>query len=91
MTSQASFTLQGIYRVSGSRVRVERLCQAFENGRALVELSGNSPHDVTSVLKRFLQEVSGSGPEVVGRALQPRAEAREQPAHTPVPTSSLSP
>ncbi|KAK2087825.1 hypothetical protein P7K49_033732 [Saguinus oedipus] len=49
--------VQGIYRVSGSRVRVERLCQAFENGRALVELSGNSPHDVSSVLKRFLQEV----------------------------------
>ncbi|KAM6168577.1 GEM-interacting protein isoform 2-T2 [Erethizon dorsatum] len=50
--------VQGIYRVSGSRVRVERLCQAFENGRALVELSGNSPHDVTGVLKRFLQELT---------------------------------
>nr|XP_035140179.2 GEM-interacting protein isoform X2 [Callithrix jacchus] len=50
--------VQGIYRVSGSRVRVERLCQAFENGRALVELSGNSPHDVSSVLKRFLQELT---------------------------------
>lgn len=59
--------LQGIYRVSGSRVRVERLCQAFENGRVLVELSGNSPHDITSVLKRFLQEVGSSRPEVVGR------------------------
>ncbi|KAM9244784.1 GEM-interacting protein isoform 2-T2 [Dugong dugon] len=50
--------VQGIYRVSGSRVRVERLCQAFENGRTLVELSGNSPHDVSSVLKRFLQELT---------------------------------
>ncbi|XP_064137106.1 GEM-interacting protein isoform X2 [Loxodonta africana] len=50
--------VQGIYRVSGSRVRVERLCQAFENGRALVELSGNSPHDVSGVLKRFLQELT---------------------------------
>ncbi|XP_039322134.2 GEM-interacting protein isoform X2 [Saimiri boliviensis] len=50
--------VQGIYRVSGSRVRVERLCQAFENGRALVELSGNSPHDISSVLKRFLQELT---------------------------------
>lgn len=54
-------TLQGIYRVSGSRVRVERLCQAFENGRALVDLSGNSPHDVSTVLKRFLQEVGAQG------------------------------
>ncbi|XP_042527107.1 GEM-interacting protein isoform X1 [Dipodomys spectabilis] len=53
-----ALSVQGIYRVSGSRVRVERLCQAFENGRALVELSGNSPHDITSVLKRFLQELT---------------------------------
>ncbi|XP_025741554.2 GEM-interacting protein isoform X1 [Callorhinus ursinus] len=50
--------VQGIYRVSGSRVRVERLCQALENGRALVDMSGNSPHDVSSVLKRFLQELT---------------------------------
>ncbi|XP_076978296.1 GEM-interacting protein isoform X2 [Tamandua tetradactyla] len=50
--------VQGIHRISGSRVRVERLCQAFENGRALVELSGNSPHDVSGVLKRFLQELT---------------------------------
>ncbi|XP_074059413.1 GEM-interacting protein isoform X2 [Macrotis lagotis] len=50
--------VQGIYRISGSRVRVERLCQAFENGWALVELSGNSPHDVTGVLKHFLKELT---------------------------------
>ncbi|XP_057566315.1 GEM-interacting protein isoform X5 [Hippopotamus amphibius kiboko] len=55
---QRALSVQGIYRVSGSRVRVERLCQAFENGRALVDLSGNSPHDVSSVLKRFLQELT---------------------------------
>ncbi|XP_060037872.1 GEM-interacting protein isoform X2 [Erinaceus europaeus] len=55
---QRALGLQGIYRVSGSRVRVERLCQAFENGRALVDLSGHSPHDISSVLKRFLQELS---------------------------------
>ncbi|KAF3829222.1 hypothetical protein GH733_003486 [Mirounga leonina] len=55
---QRALGVQGIYRVSGSRVRVERLCQAFENGRALVDMSGNSPHDVSSVLKRFLQELT---------------------------------
>ncbi|XP_019592589.2 GEM-interacting protein isoform X1 [Rhinolophus sinicus] len=55
---QRALGVQGIYRVSGSRVRVERLCQAFENGRALVDLSGNSPHDVSCVLKRFLQELT---------------------------------
>lgn len=58
---------QGIYRVSGSRVRVERLCQAFENGRGLVELSGNSPHDITGVLKRFLQEVGAGVGGTAGR------------------------
>ncbi|XP_025771514.1 GEM-interacting protein isoform X2 [Herpailurus yagouaroundi] len=55
---QRALGVQGIYRISGSRVRVERLCQAFENGRGLVDMSGNSPHDVSSVLKRFLQELT---------------------------------
>ncbi|XP_058419878.1 LOW QUALITY PROTEIN: GEM-interacting protein [Diceros bicornis minor] len=55
---QRALGVQGLYRVSGSRVRVERLCQALENGRALVDLSGNSPHDISSVLKRFLQELT---------------------------------
>uniref|UniRef100_A0A4X2MDA6 GEM interacting protein n=1 Tax=Vombatus ursinus TaxID=29139 RepID=A0A4X2MDA6_VOMUR len=55
-----ALSVQGIYRISGSRVRVERLCQAFENGWALVELSGNSPHDVTGVLKHFLKELTDS-------------------------------
>ncbi|XP_055975449.1 GEM-interacting protein [Sorex fumeus] len=54
---QRGLNVQGIYRVSGSRVRMERLCQAFENGRALVDLSGHSPHDIAGVLKRFLQEL----------------------------------
>ncbi|XP_043940392.1 GEM-interacting protein isoform X2 [Protopterus annectens] len=50
--------VQGLYRVSGSRARVEKLCQAFENGRDLVELSDNSPHDITTVLKYFLKELT---------------------------------
>nr|XP_005991850.1 PREDICTED: GEM-interacting protein [Latimeria chalumnae] len=50
--------VQGIYRVSGAKARVEKLCQAFENGRDLVELSENSPHDITNVLKHFLKELS---------------------------------
>lgn len=83
--------LQGIYRVSGSRVRVERLCQAFENGRVLVELSGNSPHDITSVLKRFLQEVGGSRPEVVGKNHAASGSGPSAAHPTPVPTSSLTP
>uniref|UniRef100_A0A4X1U494 GEM-interacting protein n=1 Tax=Sus scrofa TaxID=9823 RepID=A0A4X1U494_PIG len=54
----AALTLDPNHPQYGSRVRVERLCQAFENGRALVDLSGNSPHDISSVLKRFLQELT---------------------------------
>ncbi|NXC75044.1 GMIP protein, partial [Anhinga anhinga] len=50
--------VQGIYRISGSKARVEKLCQAFENGRSLVELSEHSPHDITGVLKHFLKELS---------------------------------
>ncbi|XP_039369836.1 GEM-interacting protein isoform X2 [Mauremys reevesii] len=51
--------VQGIYRISGAKARVEKLCQAFENGRELVELSEHSPHDITGVLKHFLKELSG--------------------------------
>ncbi|NWW92713.1 GMIP protein, partial [Rhynochetos jubatus] len=50
--------VQGIYRISGSKARVEKLCQAFENGWSLVELSEHSPHDITGVLKHFLKELS---------------------------------
>ncbi|NWX12293.1 GMIP protein, partial [Aegotheles bennettii] len=50
--------VQGIYRISGSKARVEKLCQAFENGRGLVDLSEHSPHDITGVLKHFLKELS---------------------------------
>ncbi|XP_068130565.1 GEM-interacting protein isoform X2 [Hyperolius riggenbachi] len=51
---------QGLYRVSGAKARVERLLQAFENGRDLVDLSGHSPHDITSALKHFLKELPDS-------------------------------
>ncbi|XP_063149041.1 GEM-interacting protein [Candoia aspera] len=50
--------VQGIYRISGAKARMERLCQAFENGQRLVELSDHSPHDITGVLKHFLKELS---------------------------------
>lgn len=54
--------MQGIYRISGAKARVEKLCQAFENGRELVELSEHSPHDITGVLKHFLKEVGSKSP-----------------------------
>lgn len=48
---------QGIYRVNGVKTRVEKLCQAFENGKELVELSQASPHDISNVLKLYLRQV----------------------------------
>ncbi|KFP78940.1 Minor histocompatibility protein HA-1, partial [Acanthisitta chloris] len=49
---------KGIYRVNGVKTRVEKLCQAFENGKELVELSQASPHDISNVLKLYLRQVS---------------------------------
>uniref|UniRef100_A0A8D0GPM7 GEM interacting protein n=1 Tax=Sphenodon punctatus TaxID=8508 RepID=A0A8D0GPM7_SPHPU len=54
-----ALAVQGIYRLSGAKARMEKLCQAFENGRDLVELSDHSPHDITGVLKHFLKQLSG--------------------------------
>lgn len=39
------------------KTRVEKLCQAFENGKELVELSQASPHDISNVLKLYLRQV----------------------------------
>ncbi|XP_041948595.1 rho GTPase-activating protein 45 isoform X1 [Alosa sapidissima] len=49
--------MKGIYRVNGVKTRVEKLCQAFENGKDLVELSQASPHDISNVLKLYLRQL----------------------------------
>lgn len=51
--------VKGIYRVNGAKSRVEKLCQAFENGKHLVELSELYPHDISNVLKLYLRQVGG--------------------------------
>lgn len=43
--------------MNGAKSRVEKLCQAFENGKDLVELSDHSPHDISNVLKLYLRQV----------------------------------
>lgn len=48
---------KGIYRVNGVKTRVEKLCQAFENGKELVELSHAPPHDISNVLKLYLRQL----------------------------------
>ncbi|KAM4597977.1 GEM-interacting protein isoform 2-T2 [Polymixia lowei] len=52
-----ALTVQGVYRMSGSKPRVQKLCQAFETQRDQVDLSDLSPHDITSVLKHFFKEL----------------------------------
>lgn len=51
--------------MNGVKTRVEKLCQAFENGKELVELSQASPHDISNVLKLYLRQVSPTGEEQI--------------------------
>ncbi|XP_006005665.1 rho GTPase-activating protein 29 isoform X3 [Latimeria chalumnae] len=48
---------KGIYRVNGAKSRVEKLCQVFENGKDLVELSDLYAHDISNVLKLYLRQL----------------------------------
>ncbi|XP_051904366.1 GEM-interacting protein [Hippocampus zosterae] len=52
-----ALSLQGVYRVSGSKPRVQKLCQALEEFKEDVDLSEVSPHDVTCILKHFFKEL----------------------------------
>ncbi|KAK5884848.1 hypothetical protein CesoFtcFv8_018625 [Champsocephalus esox] len=52
-----ALSVQGVYRVSGSKPRILKLCQAFEFQKDQVDLSDLSPHDITSILKHFFKEL----------------------------------
>ncbi|KAL2101586.1 hypothetical protein ACEWY4_003347 [Coilia grayii] len=52
-----ALTVQGVYRISGSKPRILKLCQAFEIQKDNVDLSDLSPHDISSVLKHFFKEL----------------------------------
>ncbi|XP_070704365.1 GEM-interacting protein [Pempheris klunzingeri] len=52
-----ALSVQGVYRVSGSKPRIQKLCQAFEMLKEQVDLSDLSPHDITSILKHFFKEL----------------------------------
>ncbi|XP_011602360.2 GEM-interacting protein isoform X2 [Takifugu rubripes] len=52
-----ALSVQGVYRVSGSKPRIQKLCQAFEVQKEKVDLSEYSPHDITSILKQFFKEL----------------------------------
>nr|XP_040045780.1 GEM-interacting protein [Gasterosteus aculeatus aculeatus] len=52
-----ALSVQGVYRVSGSKPRIQKLCQAFEIQKEQVDLSDISPHDIASILKQFFKEL----------------------------------
>ena len=49
--------VQGLYRLSGAKSRMERICQLFEAVADRVDLSEQSPHLVASVLKLYLRKL----------------------------------
>ena len=56
MTKHFEFIV-GIYRVSGVKHKVEKLCQAFENGAELVDLTDQNPNVVANVLKLYMRQL----------------------------------
>lgn len=51
------FLIQGIYRVSGVKSKVEKLCQSFEIDEGNVDLSEHNPNVIANVLKLYLRQV----------------------------------
>ena len=50
-------TVRGIYRMSGVKHRVAKICQAFESAPDLVELSEVQPNIIANVLKKYLSDL----------------------------------
>ncbi|XP_043550634.1 GEM-interacting protein-like isoform X1 [Chiloscyllium plagiosum] len=55
-----ALNVQGLYRVNGSKIRISKLRHSFENGWDLINMSENSPHDITNVLTLYLRELPES-------------------------------
>ena len=49
--------VKGIYRVSGVKSKVEKLCQAFENGAELVDLTDVHPNVIANVVKLYMRQL----------------------------------
>lgn len=49
--------INGIYRVSGVKSKVESVCRDFEENPSNVNLSSVSPNIIANVLKHFFREV----------------------------------
>ena len=51
-------TVKGIYRVSGVKSKVEKLCQAFENISAeFVDLTDVHPNVIANVVKLYMRQL----------------------------------
>lgn len=56
--NERGLTVQGIYRVSGAKQRIDRLCQTFENGPVdLVDLTNIPPNVIADVLKNYMRQL----------------------------------
>ena len=49
--------VKGIYRVSRVKSKVEKLCQAFENGAELVDLTDVHPNVIANVVKLYMRQL----------------------------------
>merc|ERR1719150_2710529 len=49
--------VKGIYRVSGVKSKVEKLCQAFEDGAELVDLTDIHPNVIANVVKLYMRQL----------------------------------
>lgn len=62
-------TIKGIYRVSGVKSRVEKLCQSFETCYDLVDLSSQPPNVIANVLKLYFRQVCALSVLVCGQKM----------------------
>ncbi|XP_035511440.1 GEM-interacting protein [Morone saxatilis] len=87
-----ALSVQGVYRVSGSKPRIQKICQAFEMQKEQVDLSDLSPHDITSILKHFFKELPEplltfdlyNGFLAVGKSIQHLSERESTPDTTEI-------
>ncbi|XP_051245241.1 GEM-interacting protein [Dicentrarchus labrax] len=87
-----ALSVQGVYRVSGSKPRIQKICQAFETQKEQVDLSDLSPHDITSILKHFFKELPEplltfdlySAFLAVGKSIQQLSERESTPDTTEI-------
>lgn len=54
---RSAMDFEGIYRLSGIKSRVERLCASFEANAMAAQIDDEDPATITAVMKLFLRQV----------------------------------